>query len=294
MKKVVIVGYGNIGQYAHKAVDVAPDMEVVGIVEPNLSEKTVDGIPVVANIADIAPCDVALLCTPSRSVPDLAEPLLRKGIATVDSYDIHNDIFEQQQRMSAAAKAGGTVAVTAAGWDPGTDSVIRVLLEAMLPKGITYTDFGPGMSMGHSVVARSVAGVADALSMTIPTGTGVHRRMVYITLEVGADFATVAAAIKADSYFCNDDTHVILAEDIDALRDMGHGVRIERKGVSGDTHNQKVGFDMSINNPALTSQIMVSCARAAFRQVPGCYTMPELPPIDLLPGEREGIIRRLV
>ena len=293
MKKVVIVGYGNIGQYAYNAVQSAPDMELVAIAEPNVDQVNGE-IKLVKNIDDIPHCDVALICTPSRTVPELAEKLLLRGIATVDSYDIHSDIFEQQQRLDKAAKTGNAVSVTAAGWDPGTDSVIRVLLEAMAPQGITYTNFGPGMSMGHSVVARSIEGVADALSMTIPTGTGVHRRMVYITLESDADFDTVASAIKADSYFCNDDTRVFQVENIDELRDMGHGVRIERKGVSGDTHNQKFGFDMSVNNPALTSQIMVSCARAALRQAPGCYTMPELPPIDLLFGERESIIRRLV
>ena len=35
-----------------------------------------------------------------------------------------------------------------------------------------------------------------ALSMTIPVGTGIHRRMVYIELEEGYDFAKVADAIK--------------------------------------------------------------------------------------------------
>ena len=51
---------------------------------------------------------------------------------------------------------------------------------------------------------------------------------------------------------------------------------------------------MQINNPALTAQIMVSAARAALRQTPGCYTLIELPPIDLLPGERAEHIARLV
>ena len=68
----------------------------------------------------------------------------------------------------------------AAGWDPGTDSVVRTLLEAMAPKGHTYTNFGPGMSMGHTVAVKAIPGVKDALSMTIPLGTGIHRRMVYV------------------------------------------------------------------------------------------------------------------
>jgi diaminopimelate dehydrogenase len=51
---------------------------------------------------------------------------------------------------------------------------------------------------------------------------------------------------------------------------------------------------MRINNPALTAQIMVSCARATMRQQPGCYTMIELPMIDLLPGDRDSLIAHLV
>ena len=43
--------------------------------------------------------------------------------------------------------------------DPGSDSVVRTLLEAIAPKGITYTNFGPGRSMGHSVAVRAIDGV---------------------------------------------------------------------------------------------------------------------------------------
>ena len=81
---------------------------------------------------------------------------------------------------------------------------------------------------------------------------------------------------------------------MDALLDMGHGVNLVRKGVSGKTQNQRFEFNMSINNPALTSQILVSGARAVSRQKPGAYTMIEIPIIDFLEGDREQIIRRLV
>ena len=71
---------------------------------------------------------------------------------------------------------------------------------------------------------------------------------------------------------------------VDALLDMGHGVNLTRKGVSGKTQNQLFEFNMRINNPALTAQVLVCVARAAMRQQPGCYTMVEVPVIDLLPG----------
>ena len=130
--------------------------------------------------------------------------------------------------------------------------------------------------------------------MTIPLGTGIHRRMVYIELKDGYAFEAVASAIKNDEYFKHDETHVIQVPSVDALKDMGHGVHMERKGVSGSTQNQRMGFTMEINNPALTGQILVAAARAVKKQAPGCYTMIEIAPIDLLPGEKEDLIRHLV
>ena len=130
--------------------------------------------------------------------------------------------------------------------------------------------------------------------MTIPVGTGIHRRMVYVELEDGADFKAVEAAIKSDPYFVNDETHVVKVSSVDELNDVGHGVNLVRKGVSGKTHNQLFEFDMKINNPALTAQVLVNVARASMKQRPGAYTMIEIPVIDMLEGDKEDLIRHLV
>lgn len=47
---------------------------------------------------------------------------------------------------------------------------------------------------------------------------------------------------------------------------------------------------MSINNPALTAQVLVCTARAAMLQRPGCYTLIEIPVIDLLYGDRDELV----
>ena len=237
---------------------------------------------------------VAILCTPTRSVEKYAKEILALGINTVDSFDIHTGIVALRKELGNCAADNGAVSVIAAGWDPGSDSVVRTMLEAIAPKGITYTNFGPGMSMGHTVAVKAIDGVQAALSMTIPTGTSIHRRMVYIELKDGYKFDEVAAAIKADAYFVNDETHVKQVACVDDLLDMGHGVNLTRKGVSGKTQNQLFEFNMRINNPALTAQILVCVARASFRQKPGCYTMIEIPVVDLLPGDREEWIAHLV
>ena len=246
------------------------------------------------DIADLKDVDVAIVASPTRQVEEQAKKILALGINTVDSFDIHTQITSLRRSLGETAKANNSVAIISAGWDPGSDSVVRTLLEAIAPKGITYTNFGPGRSMGHSVAVRAIDGVKDALSMTIPTGTGIHRRMVYVELEEGADFKTVEAAVKNDPYFVNDETHVKQVPCVDDLNDVGHGVNLVRKGVSGTTHNQLFEFNMRINNPALTAQVMVCCARATMRQQPGCYTMIEVPVIDLLHGDREELIAHLV
>ena len=299
MKKIraAVVGYGNIGKSVVEALQAAPDFEVAGIIRRNGAENKpaeLAAYEVVKDITELKDVDVAIVASPTRQVEEQAKKILALGINTVDSFDIHSQITSLRRSLGETAKANNSVAIISAGWDPGSDSVVRTLLEAIAPKGITYTNFGPGRSMGHSVAVRAIKGVKDALSMTIPTGTGIHRRMVYVELEESADFKAVEAAIKVDPYFVNDETHVKQVPCVDDLNDVGHGVNLVRKGVSGTTHNQMFEFNMRINNPALTAQVMVCCARATMRQQPGCYTMIEVPVIDLLHGDREELIAHLV
>lgn len=294
--RAAVVGYGNIGKYVVEALQSSPDLEIAGIVRRDAANVPAElkEYDVVNSISQLEDVDVAILCTPTRSVEKFALECLELGVNTVDSFDIHGQIVQLRESLDGAAKKHNAVSIISAGWDPGSDSVIRTLMEAMAPRGITYTNFGPGMSMGHTVAVKAIDGVKAALSMTIPTGTGVHRRMVYIELEDGHDFQTVAQAIKADDYFVHDETHVFQVEDVEVLKDMGHGVLMERKGVSGNTQNQLLKFDMRINNPALTAQVLVAVARASMKQQPGAYTMIEIPVVDLLPGEKEAWIRKLV
>lgn len=294
--RAAVVGYGNIGRFTIQALEEAPDMEIAGVVRRNVGEKPLEltPYPVVTDIRELGQVDVAILCTPTREVEKYALEYLAMGINTVDSFDIHTQIVSLRRSLNEAAVKAGKVAVISAGWDPGSDSIVRTLMEAAAPKGLTHTNFGPGMSMGHTVCVKSKPGVKNALSMTMPKGDGMHRRMVYVELLPGASLEEVAKAVKEDPYFASDETHVMAVESVDAVKDMGHGVHMVRKGVSGQTQNQRFEFSMSINNPALTAQLLVGVARASMRLTPGAYTMVEIPVIDLLPGERENLIGHLV
>lgn len=299
MKKIraAVVGYGNIGHYSVQALEAAEDFEIAGIVRRNGAEDKPAELAqydVVKDIEELNDVDVAILATPTRSCEEYARKIVARGINTVDSFDIHGQILQYRAGLMPLCKANNAVSVIAAGWDPGSDSIVRTLMQSLAPKGLTYTNFGPGMSMGHSVCVRSKKGVKNALSMTIPLGEGIHRRMVYVELEDGANLDEVAKEIKADPYFASDETHVFAVPSVDEVRDMGHGVNLVRKGVSGKTQNQRLEFNMSINNPALTGQVLVNVARASMRLQPGCYTMIEIPVVDMLPCNREDAISHLV
>ena len=293
--KIAVAGLGNIGKAVCDAVTAAKDMELCGIVRRTAADsETLAGIKVVGDIKKLGGIDVVILCGPSREIPKMAEKYLQMGVNTVDSFDIHSEIWDLKNRLDGVAKANKVCSIISTGMDPGADSIIRALFLALTPKGITYTNFGPGMSLGHTVAVKAIEGVKSALSVTIPAGEGIHRRMVYVEIEPGADFAAVAEKIKSDPYFVNDDTKITLVNNVDDLIDMGHAANIVRKGASGAAHNQLLEFNMKVNNPALTAQMMVSCARASMRQPSGCFTIIELPPVNLLPGGAEGIIRSLV
>lgn len=297
--RVAVVGYGHIAREAVKAVNAARDMEMTGIVirDPEKADRIFreNGLPVALDPGELEKFDVAILAIASRAVPELAPSYLEKGICTVDCYDIHGDaLMDLRNKLRKSALKGKSAALTGAGWDPGTDSIFRGVFEVIAPRGITYTNFGPGVSMGHTVAARQIPGVRDALSLTLPAGQGKHRRTVYVELDEGVSLEDVRKAILCDSYFSHDETAVEEVGDVKGMVDLGHGVRMERKGVSACADNQRMTLEMSLTNPNATAQVMVSAARGIVRQLPGCYTMLEIPVGDFLPGDREANIRRLV
>lgn len=295
MKKsrIGVIGYGNVGREAVAAIERAPDMELAGVIRRSRGGPA--DLPVATGAEELGQLDAVLLTIPSPLIPETAPLYLQKGINTVDGYDIHGAaMLRLRETLGAHARECGQVAITGAGWDPGTDSIFRILFAAIAPVGITYTDFGPGMSMGHSAAAGAIPGVRRALSLTLPLGYGEHRRHVYVELEEGISFAAIAERIREDPYFKNDPTMVIEVEDLAQLKVTSHGVRISRTGSSGTAQNQLLELKMKLTNPAATAQIMVAAARASLRLKPGCYVLSEVPPIDLLPSSRETVIKEMI
>src|SRR5690606_38493353 len=146
--RIGIAGYGNLGRGVETALARNPDMKLVGVFsrrDPSAIALRDPAVPVhaLARAADFADAiDVMILCGGSKS--DLPEqgPALAALFNTVDSFDTHARIPEYFDAVDAAARGGGHVALISVGWDPGLFSVERLLGEAILPEGATYTFWG--------------------------------------------------------------------------------------------------------------------------------------------------------
>jgi diaminopimelate dehydrogenase len=298
--KVAVMGYGHIGSYAVRAAQMAKDMTFLGVIEleSRIDEvrRDLPGVPVVKHYSLLAEKpDVVILGIPTRAVERLAPELLKAGVRTVDCFDMHGDPFMQlKAALDPIARDNQSAAIMGSGVDPGISTMVRALFEIWAPTGLTYVSYGPGMSMGHTVAAKSHNGVKDALSITRPGAPGCHARDLYLVIESGHDYETVKKEILQDPYFSHDDVRVFQVEDVTPLIDMGHAIHVSRKGGSSGMDNQLLHFDTTFHNPASTAQVMVASARAVMRLAPGAHTMLEVPLGYFLAESIELLMRRLV
>ena len=288
--RVGIIGYGNLGRGAEAAIAQQPDMELVAVFSRRGSVDTID--PEVASVhIDEAEkfqdkIDVMLLC--GGSATDLPEqtPQFAKIFHTVDSFDTHAKIPEYFASVDKVSQASKKVNIISVGWDPGLFSVNRVMAEAVLAEGNTYTFWGKGLSQGHSDAVRRVDGVKAGVQYTLPSEEAMnkvrqgenpelatnekHKRECYIVLEDGADAEEVTTTIKTmPNYFDEYDTTVHIISEEELARDhqkMPHGGFVIHSGKSGAGHNQIVEYSLKLeSNPEFTSSVLVSYARAAHR-----------------------------
>lgn len=267
-------------------------MELAGIFtrrDPSAVEPVGQGVTV-SNLDDVAgftdSIDVMILCGGSKS--DLPEqgPQLVELFNTVDSFDTHAAIPDYFASVDEPARASGHIGLISVGWDPGLFSLQRLLGEAVVPEGSTYTFWGKGLSQGHSDALRRVSGVADAVQYTLPSDSAMeraksgdrpelaaremHTRECYVVLEDGADASAVEEEIVTmQHYFADYDTtvHFVTADDL--ARDhlgMPHGGFVIRSGSTGDGADQTVEFNLDlVSNPGFTSSVLVAYARAVHR-----------------------------
>ena len=288
--RIGIVGYGNLGRGVETAIGLSEDLELVGVFtrrDPAGVETAGAPVhPMSALDEDRGDLDVLVLCGGSRDDLPVQTPALAARYSVVDSYDNHSRIPDHFAAVDAAARAAGTTAIISVGWDPGLFSLNRLVGEAILPQGETYTFWGRGLSQGHSDALRRVPGVAAGVQYTIPSEDAIarvragerpelavrerHTRECWVVLEPGADAEAVRAAIVGmPDYFEPYDTtvHFITADEL--ARDhagMPHGGFVIRSASSSPGVEQVIENRLELaSNPEFTASVLVAYARAAAR-----------------------------
>ncbi len=311
--RVGILGYGNLGRGVESAVLKSSDMELKALFtrRPPETIKTRSGVPVysVDKILEFTErMDVLILCGGSANDLPCQTPEMAQYFNVVDSFDTHAKIPEHFANVDAACKEGGKIAVISCGWDPGMFSLNRLLAEAILPDGNSYTFWGKGVSQGHSDAIRRIDGVADARQYTIPVESALervrkgenpelttrekHTRECFVVAKDGADLARIESEIvNMPNYFSDYDTTVHFISQAELDRDhkgIPHGGKVLRSGITGFDGENKHVIEYSLkldSNPEFTSSVLVAYARAAHRLncegVVGCKTVLDIPPVYL-------------
>lgn len=323
--RVGIVGYGNLGRGVERALSQNADLKLVGIftrrppaslvpVHPDTPVHSIDALDSFRGAID-----VLILCGGSRDDLPVQSPALATHFNIVDSFDTHPRIPEHFETVDAAARQGGHTAVIAAGWDPGLFSLGRVIGEAFLPEGASYTFWGRGVSQGHSDALRRVKGVKDGVQYTAPSEAAIervraghrpelskreaHSRMCFVVLEEGADPAEVEQAIVTmPHYFADSETTVTFITEEQLHSEHGampHGGFVMRSGTTGEGNEQLFELRLSLgSNPEFTASVLVAYARACHRLSErgdhGAKTVVDIAPGLLSPRPMDQLRRELL
>lgn len=320
--KIGIVGYGNLGRGVEVGLKNHSDMELVGIFSRRDPKDLDTSAPayLLDNILTFKDkIDVLILCGGSKSDIPEQGPALAEHFNTVDAYDTHALMPKYFGEMDQVATANNRVSVIATGWDPGLFSLNRLMQEAILPTGETYTFWGRGLSQGHSDAVRRVEGIKKAVQYTVPdeqliqaiqAGEKVeynqkdaHAREVYAVLEEDADPELVETTIlEMPDYFKGYQTSVHFISDAEfdeKHQGMGHGGRVIRQGLTSDENISTIEFALNLDsNPEFTAAVNIVYARAAYKLAEakqyGAKTVFDIPPIYLSTKSRDEVIKNLL
>ena len=323
--KIGIMGYGNIARGVEAAVNISTDTELVAVFTRRQPDtiKTQTNVKVVS-VTEVEKykdlIDVMVLCLGSATDLPVQTAEFAKMFNTVDSFDNHKKIPEYLKKVDESALANGKVSIISIGWDPGLFSMMRMMSEAVLPEGSSYTFWGRGVSQGHSDAIRRIPFVKQAIQYTIPVDNAVdcvrrgdnprltarekHIRQCYVVCDECADKSKIEADIKnMPDYFAGYNTEVNFISEEEFKKNhsrMSHGGLVIRNGITGnEKNNHTMEFSLKLDsNPEFTGSVILSYARAAYRMnkegIKGAKTIFDVPLSYIHPEGRVELIRRLL
>jgi diaminopimelate dehydrogenase len=280
---VAVVGLGRLGRACAEGVLASADLALAGVVRRPASEESVlpeplRGARVATHVRDLARPAVALVCVPPAAATEVARGLLEHGVGVVECARLPApEVRPHVAALERAALHGRAAAIVGAGWDPGALALLRGLALLLAPRGHTEVRHHAAASLHHTLAARNVPGVRDALCTELRAQGGRTQRYVYVELEPDADPREVAEGIRGDPLFLDEETLVLPVESVAALEEEGQGLTLERLGSAGGLGHQRLLVEARIDVHGAAAQVMVGAARALAGLRPGAHTLLEVP-----------------
>ncbi len=296
-QRLAIIGLGKVGLACSKAIAASEDLAVAGVVRRPASlgqpmPPPLQVAPARMDASEIDGIDAALICLPPALVRDTATDLLQHRVPIVEAAILPPpDRAAYREALDRVALRHRIAAVTGAGWNPGMLSIFRGLFAVMSPKGHTETRDRPGVSLHHTLAARALPGIKDALCTELRAEGARMQRYVYVELDAGADIEAATQAVRSDPLFFGEETLVIPVGSLKELEHEGHGIVLERLGLAAGDAHQRFLLEGRFDLFAVTAQIMVAAARALPLLGPGVHRLGDIPPCLLcqdIPDDHEA------
>ena len=234
---------------------------------------------VVPHASELGSFDAALICLLTAVALAAAKDLLQHRIPIVEAAIVPSAAYQSYKReLDRAALGHKVAAVLGAGWAPGCCPCSAASSRCCAPGA---TAGSAGRELHHTLAARSVSGVRDALCTQLRAGSEKLQRYVYVELEHGADLPPIEQLIQNNPLFMDGETLVLPVDSVAAREDEGHGVVLERLGTSAGKAHQRFLLEGRFDFVAVTAQVMMAAARALPTLAPGAHALADLPPAAL-------------
>jgi diaminopimelate dehydrogenase len=285
--RLAVVGLGRVGQACVAAISESQDLALAGIVRrPERIRSPLPlglaAVPVVSSASELDNLDAALVCLPAEFILEAATDLVQHHTSIVESAIFAGDSLKSHwSTMDRVALRHRVPVVVGAGWDPGLRPLFEGIFAVLCPKGSAYKHDRPGVSLHHTLAARAIGGIRDALCAELRTSDGRIQRYVYVEFLPGVDVEQVSRTIQDDPLFLDQETLVLPVDSVSRLEEQGHGVVIERWGRASGKDHQRFLLEGRFDRVAITGQIMVAAARALTVLRPGAHPLDKVPPCAL-------------
>lgn len=278
LKKVCIIGWGNIARYIKYSIDQSEQFELVGVVRRksklNIIDNELNNVKVVDDILKLGKVDIAILCVPEKNIEILTEELLENNISCINCCD--DDILSYNymyDRFNNKAIMNNVNIFHSFGFNNGLKHIITELINFMTDTGINYESLGPGIDMKYTSIVKNIKGVRNAVVFVEPLAMFKHSIKIYLEIDGTIDFIDIRKKILSETEFKYENVDIELCENVNNFFNMNMKYNYTKVGASSKAFNQVINFNMDVNLAGVIATIMINGIKEMNKYNGGVYNI---------------------